>query len=126
MNKILIFTLLIICALSNQMTSNYAVLTAQINMVLPNLKFDMGNGNYIRLSNGLMSERRGPFVAASLNQKILNADFNGDSYPDAAVLLHVVYDGIGYWNNILFVVLQNFSTGPKPTNGVVVGEVAIG
>lgn len=84
----------------------------------------MGNGNYIKLFNGVMVDHKGPFVSASLSPKILNGDFNNDGYADAAVILYVVYDGIGYFNNIVFVVLQDYANGPKVTNGVVVGEIA--
>lgn len=49
---------------------------------------------------------------------------HNDNYTDAAVLLHVVYDGIGYDNTIVFVVLQNFPLSTF-TNGVIIGEGAI-
>jgi hypothetical protein len=113
-----LFLTLSFCA---QLTNNDAVYMAQINLNLPNTKFDMGNGYYITLSNGLMVDHKGPFVGASLSNRVINGDFNNDGYMDAAVILNVVYDGIGYWNNIVFVVLQDYVNGAKPTNGIVVG-----
>lgn len=110
---------------NSQLTNIDVVYAAQINIGLPNLKFNLGNGNYIRIANGILAETNGPFVGASLSKKILNADFNNDGYIDAAVILNVVYTGIGYWDSFVFVVLQNYSTGPVVTNGLVVGEVAI-
>jgi len=47
-----------------QLTNNDAVYAAQINIALPNLKFNLGNGNWIRLANGVSVEKNGPFVAA--------------------------------------------------------------
>lgn len=95
---------------------------AQINLGLPGLTFPFGDDNYIKISNGAMVDKKGPFVAATLSPRIVNGDFNGDGYADAAVMLNVVYDGIGYFNNIVFVVLQDYQNGPKVTNGVIVGE----
>lgn len=125
-SKILLAAFLCLAIVSHcQLTNNDAVYAAQINIALPNLKFELGNGNFIRIANGVLVEKSGPFVAATLSKKFLNGDFNNDGFIDAAVILNVVYDGIGYWNNFVFVVLQNHQTGPVVTNGVVVGEVAI-
>lgn len=123
---ILLAAFLCLAMMSNsQLTNNDAVYAAQINIALPNLRFELGNGYWIRIANGVLAEKNGPFMGATLSKKILNGDFNNDGYMDAAVILMVVYDGIGYWNNMVFVVLQNYQTGPVVTNGVVVGEVAI-
>ncbi len=118
---VLISFLFLTLSLCAQLTNNDGVYLAQINLNLPNTKFDMGNGYYITLSNGVMVDHKGPFVAATLSNRVVNGDFNNDGYMDAAVILNVVYDGIGYWNNIVFVVLQNYASGPKATNGVIVG-----
>lgn len=72
-----------------------------------------------------MVDHKGPFVAATLDNRVVNGDFNNDGYPDAAVILNVVYDGIGYFNNIVFVVLQDYQNGPQVTNGVIVGEHSV-
>lgn len=56
---------------------------------------------------------------ATLRRQILNSDFNDDGLIDAAVILNVVSDSIsGYMSDYIFVVLQNYTTGPILTNGI--------
>jgi hypothetical protein len=121
-NKILFIAMLFlgisICA---PLTNNWGVYLAQINLNLPSTTFPFQNGGYVKLSNGIMVDQQGGFVGASLSPRVVNGDFNNDGYPDAAVILNVVYSGIGYFDNIIFVVLQDYANGPKVTNGVVVG-----
>lgn len=123
MDQKLIFGIFLLLAFAQcqGMSNNYGVYLAQINMGLPSLTFPFENGDFIRISNGVMVEHKGPFVYATLSPRVVNGDFNGDGYADAAVILNVAYEGIGYFNNIVFAVLQDYSSGPKVTNGVIVG-----
>jgi hypothetical protein len=53
-----------------------------------------------------------------LTDRLLNADFNNDGLLDAAVILNVIWTGIGYFSNIVYVVLQDEKNGPYVTNGI--------
>lgn len=124
-NKIILITMFLVgIAISAPMTNNWGVYLAQINLNLPSLTYPFRNGGYVKLSNGIMVDQKGGFVGASLSPRVVNGDFNNDGYPDAAVILNVVYSGIGYFDNVVFVVLQDYVNRPKVTNGVVVGELA--
>mgnify|MGYP001474816320 CR=1 FL=1 len=103
----------------DSMTNNWGVYLAQINLNLPSTTFPFPNGDYIKLSNGVMIDHKGPFVGATLSPRIVNGDFNSDDYPDAAVILNVNYIGF-YFEKLIFVLLQNYTNGPKVTNGVTV------
>ncbi len=125
-SKLIIPLLVLITVVScAPMSNNYGVYLAQINMGLPSLTFPFPNGDYIRMANGVMVEHKGPFVYATLLPRVVNGDFNNDGYADAAVIINVAYEGIGYFNHIVFAVLQDYTSGPKVTNGVIVGEVAV-
>lgn len=69
--------------------------------------------------------KSGPFMSAYLSPSILYSDFNEDGFADAVVILTVSYTGIGYFNQLVFVVLQDYQNGPRVTNEVIVGEVAV-
>jgi hypothetical protein len=119
-NKILFVTIFCIgIAMCDSMTNNWGVYLAQINLNLPSTTFPFPNGDYIKLSNGVMIDHKGPFVGATLSPRIVNGDFNSDDYPDAAVILNVNYIGF-YFEKLIFVLLQNYTNGPKVTNGVTV------
>jgi hypothetical protein len=66
----------------------------------------------------MVEAKGGDYRTASLTTQILNGDFNEDGHPDAAVVLYVIYNGIGYFSRILFVVLYDKANGPFVTNGV--------
>ena len=108
---ILLLSLLSIFVACGTLTSNQAVYISQINLNLPNLIYKFGDGNYVKLFDGVMVDKKGPYTSAYLENRILNADFNKDGYTDAAVIL--VVDGWRY----VFVVLQSYSLGPVPSNG---------
>lgn len=121
MKTILVLTILFLSSVTaSQFTSVWGVYVANINIQLPNLAYKVGDVN-LQLSNGVLTQPTGGIVSATLDNRILNADFNNDTYADAAVVLTVVYDGIGYFSKVVFVVLQNYATGPKPTNGIHIG-----
>jgi hypothetical protein len=91
---------------------------AQINLNLPSLTYPMGGENYIRLFNGVMIDHKGPFLGATLSQRIENGDFNNDTYEDAVVLLDVIYDygnGVNATGTNVFLILQDIASGPKVT-----------
>lgn len=118
MKKIVFFVILLTYVFSDQLTSIKAVGNANINLQLPNLAYKLGDTT-LQLFNGILTKKTGSIMRATLNDRILNADFNNDGYPDAAVILTVVYDGIGYFSQVVFLVLQDYSTGvPYITNGV--------
>jgi hypothetical protein len=120
--KSLLLTLLcIVCAVAVPMSNNWAVYLAQINMVLPGITAPFGNGTYIKFSNGTMVDHKGVFYAATIYPRVVNGDFNGDGYADAAVIINAVWSVAGWNNNWVFVVLQDYANGPKVTNGVQIG-----
>jgi hypothetical protein len=117
-----ILLLLVICCSSQRMTNNFAALAGQINVQLPNLFYPIGQ-DLIKLNNGVSSPNptTGSIYSARLTDRILNADFNNDGLPDAAVILNIVYTGIGYFTNTVFIVLQDLKNGPYVTNGINLG-----
>ena len=51
-----------------------------------------------------------------LSKRIVNGDFNKDTYLDAAVLLDVIHDagdGINYTTTHVFMILQDYANGPR-------------
>lgn len=121
MKIFLLFAILFLSSVQgSQFTSVWGAYVANINIQLPNLAYKVGDAT-LQLNNGVLTQPTGGILSATLDNRILNADFNNDSYPDAAVVLTVVYDGIGYFSKIVFVVLQNYATGAKPTNGIHIG-----
>lgn len=121
MKKILLLAMVALLARGIVLTNSYAQQVAALNSQLPNLTYREGGDSYIKLSDGVMTEGKGGYRSASLTDRILNADFNNDGRPDAAVVLFVIYDGIGYFSNILFVVLSDPVNGPVVTNGIHIG-----
>ncbi len=114
--KLVMFLCLVGIAISDQMTYNDAAELAQININLPSTTFPFGSFEYIRLSNGVMVDHKGAYLAATLSPRIVNADFNNDTYTDAAVLLDVVHDagdGLNYTTTHVFIVLQDYANGPR-------------
>lgn len=78
--------------------------------------YPMGGDNYIKLFNGVMVEHKGPFLGATLSQRVVNGDFNNDTYEDAVVLLDVIYDlgnGVNSTGTNVFLILQDIAKGPK-------------
>lgn len=69
----------------------------------------------------MVEGKGGDYRTASLTTQILNGDFNDDGHPDAAVIIYAIYNGIGYFSRILFVVLYDKANGPFVTNGVHIG-----
>lgn len=106
--------------LSNQFTSVYGVGLANLNIQIPNLSYKVDNIT-LRLYNGFTVAPAGSIRQASLDDRILNADLNGDGNPDAIVVLTVVYDGVGYFTKVAFAVLQDYATGAITTNGIQIG-----
>jgi hypothetical protein len=90
------------------MTRNYTELLSKINSKLPDLTYLIRNDS-IQLTNGTSLNRptTGAIYAATLTDRLLNTDFNNDGLPDAAVILNVIWTGIGYFSNIVYVVLQD-------------------
>lgn len=117
MKTIILAAMLIAYTLSQQLTNLKASGLANINIQLPNLAYKLGDTK-LQLFNGVLTQKSGSIVQATLDDRILNADFNNDGYMDAAVVLTVVYDGIGYFSKVVFVVLQDYTNGPYITNGV--------
>jgi len=120
-----IFLLFVICCSScssERMTNKCASLVGQINVQLPNLFYTIGQ-DLIKLNNGVSSPNptTGSIYSARLTDRIINADFNNDNLPDAAVILNIVYTGIGYFTNTVFIVLQDLKNGPYVTNGINLG-----
>ncbi len=112
--------LMMVLTLSSSMTAlqnNYSVEVAMLSIQLPNLTFKLGDFT-IPLNNGQFSASSGGIRSATLHDRVLFSDFNNDGHPDAAVLLHVVYDGIGYFSNVVFVVFQDYVKGAIVSNGI--------
>lgn len=86
-----VLLLLFTYASCQQFSNNWAVFLAQINLNLPSTTYPFPGGNYIKLFNGNLVDKKGPYVGATLLPKVINGDFNNDGYPDAAVILNVVY-----------------------------------
>mgnify|MGYP001166042235 FL=1 len=63
-----------------------------------------------------MVDHKGPYLGATLLKRVINADFNNDTYLDAAVLLDVIHDvgdGTFYTTTHVFIVLQDYANGPR-------------
>lgn len=119
--SVLLSLLCVVYSLSIPMSNNWAVYLAQINIVLPGITAPFGNGTYIKFANGTMVDHKGVFYAAHIYPRVVNGDFNGDGYADAAVIINAVWSVAGWNNNWVFVVLQDYVNGPKVTNGVQIG-----
>lgn len=106
-------------------SNSYAQELGTLAFQIPNYKYPMGGSNYIVMTDGVMTDAVGDFHHALVTDQVLFGDINSDGHPDAAVIIFVVYNGIGYWANILYVFLSNNSGPPSVIGGVFLG-VAIG
>lgn len=119
--KIVLLALMALLASSIVVTNSYAQELANLVSQLPNLTYRQSESSYIKLTDGVMTEGNGGYRSASLTDRILYGDFNNDGHPDAAVVLFVIYDGIGYFDYTLFVVLSDEYNGLFVTNGIAIG-----
>lgn len=88
--QVFLLFVFILYSTNARLTSNDASLLGNINTQLPNLTYKFGN-EIIKLNNGVgYPEQKGSIRSATLTDRILNADFNNDGYPDAAVILFII------------------------------------
>ena len=114
--------LLFCCSTLGAVYSNsYGQELGNLASLIPNLNYTLSDTNYIKLTNGVLTSSSGDYHSASLNDRVLFGDINNDGHPDAAVSLFVIYQGIGYFANILFVVLSTDSGVPLVIGGELLG-----
>lgn len=120
MKVILLLAVVISSVFCLQLTNVKSAGLGNINPLLPNLKYKIRDTT-IQLFDGILPEETSSIVQATLDDRILNADFNNDGLTDAAVVLTVYYGGVGYFSRMVFLVLQDYKNGPFVTNGVDIG-----
>lgn len=119
--RILLLALMALAANSIVVTNSYAQELALLTTQLPNLTYRQGGDSYIKLTDGVMTEGKGGYQSATISDRILFGDFDSDGHPDAVVVLFVIYSGIGYFDQTLFVVLSDGANRPFVTNGIPIG-----
>lgn len=138
------FAVLLIIGISRtdgyELNDEKAAEIARLASTLPNLNYtirkyaDSSEADWVQLTNGRLTSGGAnrtcsyfgcPFVSATLSDRVLFGDINGDGNMDAVVIVLAVYHGIGYFDSFILPVISDGHGNIKAYGGVGVGEHSI-